>query len=50
MSKGHGIFIENCILYYLFPNAGKTGNGQILNLINSRKPSFGDYLNVTFTS
>ena len=44
MSKRHGIFTENLLSF--FSSAGKTGN--VPNLTNFRRPSFGDDLNVKF--
>ena len=40
MSKRLGIFTQK--RYYLFSNARKIGNLPNLNLINSRRSSFGD--------
>ena len=48
MSKRHGNFTENFTIF--FSNAGKTVTCRNLNLINFRRPYFGDHLNVIFTS
>ena len=46
MSKRLGIFTQK--RYYLFSNAGKIGNLPKFELINSRRSSFGDDINVIF--
>ena len=48
MSTCHDVFTENFTIY--FSNAGKTGSVPEFGLINSRRPSFADDINVTFIS
>ena len=48
MSKSHGIFNVNFTIFFQIQE--KPEMCQNLNLANSRRPSFGDNINVTFTS
>ena len=46
MSQRHCIFTESFAIF--FSNAGKLETCQNANLTNSKRPSFGDDINVTF--
>ena len=46
--KRRCVFTENFTIF--FSNAGKTLTYRNSNLINSRRPSFGDNINVRFIS
>ena len=48
MSKSHSIFNVNFTIFFQIQE--KPEMCQNLNLANSRRPSFGDDINVTFTS
>ena len=52
MSKSHGIFTENFafFFFFFFQIEEKLETCWRLNLINSARKSFGDDINVTFTS
>lgn len=47
MPKSHGIFTVNFTIFFQIQE--KLEMYQNLNLANSRRPSFGDDINVTFT-
>ena len=49
MSKRHGIFTENLTIFF-FQIHEKLETCRNSDLKNSRRPSFGDNLNVTFIS